>query len=184
MTARYTGIGTAIWPAMGEGRRASVWGRPLAIQAERRVGIEEAVGEKAHMQRAAEMGKHCAQALGIDYMAGKIAELVADARELAAQTRCAGAGWREAAPDGFLVMLNDIIELAEGAFLLNLSAEARGNRSGIALEHGNRSVLVLNLACHGAERAVRNVPGECPAKLPRREPPRSALDMRNCRSIG
>ena len=41
-------------------------------------------GAQADMQRAAEMGKHCAQTLGIDHMAGKIAELVADARELAA----------------------------------------------------------------------------------------------------
>jgi hypothetical protein len=66
MTSGYTGIGTAIRPAMGKCWRASVWGRSLAVEAERCVGIEEAVGEEAHVQCAAQMGKHCAQALGID----------------------------------------------------------------------------------------------------------------------
>lgn len=84
MTSGYTGIGTAIRPAMGKCGRASVWGRSLAVEAERRVRIEEAVGEEAHVQCAAQMGEHCAPALGIDHMAGKIAELIANARELAA----------------------------------------------------------------------------------------------------
>src|SRR5713101_7834193 len=110
MTAGYTGIGTTIRPAMGECRRASVWSRALAVEAERRVGIEEAVGQEAHMKRAAEMGEHCTQALAIDNMAGKITEFVADARELAAQTCCGRARWRKAAPDCFLIMLDDVIE--------------------------------------------------------------------------
>ena len=135
MTSGYAGIGTAIWPAMAEYGRASVWSRALAVEAERRVGIEEAVGEEAHMEGAAEMGKHRAQALGVDDMSGKITKFLADARKLAAQTCRGRAGWREAAPDRFLVMLNNIIELAQRAFLLNLPAEAGGERSRIALEH-------------------------------------------------
>lgn len=99
------------------------------------------------------------------------------ARRGCARTRCADCrcrvGWREAAPDLVIAMLNDIIELTERSFLLNLSAEARGDRLGMALELGNRSVFALNLACNDAERAVRNVPSECPAKLPRHEPSRS-----------
>jgi hypothetical protein len=66
-------------------------------------------------------------------MARKIAELVADAGKLAAYTRRGGADWRKAAPDRFLVMLNDIIKLTERTFLLNLSAEARGDRPRIAI---------------------------------------------------
>src|SRR5215471_18991326 len=184
MTSGYTGIGTAIWPAMGEYGHASVWSRALAVEAERRVGIEEAVGEEAHMERAAEMGEHCTQALGIDNMAGKITEFLADAHELAAQTCGGRTSWRQTAPDCFLVMLDNVVELAECTFLLDFAAEARRDRPGIALEHGDRSMLVLNLACDGAEWAVRDVPGEFPPKLSRREPPWSVLDTGNYRSTG
>src|SRR5262249_37764986 len=123
MTSGYTGIGTAIWPAMGECGRASVWSRALAVEAERCVGIEEAVGEEAHMERAAEMGEHSTHALGIDNMAGKITKFVADARELAAQTCRCRTSWRQAAPDCFPIVLDDVVELAEHAFLLDFATE-------------------------------------------------------------
>jgi hypothetical protein len=48
---------------------------------QRHVGIEEAVREEAHIERTAEMGEHCTQALGIDNMAGKIILAVEPQRE-------------------------------------------------------------------------------------------------------
>src|SRR5216683_5556722 len=112
----------------------------------------------------------------LDDAARQIAEFVADPGELVAQSCRCWSCRRQSALDRFLVMLDHIIDLCERACLLDLGAKARWTGAGIALEHGDRGMLVLNLARHGAERPVGDVPGERPSKLTGSEPPWATLD--------
>lgn len=116
------------------------------------------------MERPPEMPKHRSQPLCIDDAARQIAEFIADPRELVPQSRRCWSRWRQSALDRFLVMFDHIVDLAERAFLLNLAPKARWTGAGIALEHGDRGILVLNLAGHRAERPIGDVPGERPPK--------------------
>src|SRR5216683_3368837 len=120
----------------------------------------------------------------LDDAARQIAEFVADPGELVAQSCRCWSCRRQSALDRFLVMLDHIIDLAERAFLLDLAAKARWTGAGITLEHGDRGMLVLNLARHGAERPIGDVPGERPPKLTGCEPPGATLDVRDRRTLG
>ena len=55
--------------------------------------------------------------------------------------------------------------LTEPALRLDLGAKPRCAGSGIALESGDRGVLILDHAGDGAERTVGDVPCKCAAKL-------------------
>lgn len=65
---------------MGQRRCATLDRGLFAIEAERGVGIEEAIRQQSDVERAPEMREHCAQALGINDPARKVTQLVADKR--------------------------------------------------------------------------------------------------------
>src|SRR6266849_10382835 len=184
MTARDAGVRATIRAAVGQRRHAPVGRRVLAVEAERRIGIEETVGQQTDMERAPEMSEHRSQPLCIYDAARQIAEFIADPCELVPQSRRGWSRWRQSALDRFLVMLDHIVELAERAFMLDLAAKARWTGAGIPLEHGDRGMLVLNLARHRAERPIGDVPGERPSKLTGCDPPWTTICMRDRRTLG
>src|ERR1019366_4329330 len=114
--------------------------------------------------------QHRAQPLGIGDTAGEIARLVADARELAENTRGCGAGRLHATLKVF-VMLNEIVELPERVLARDLRAEARSGLTGVTFEGGDGGVLVLDFARDRAKRPVGDVPGDGAAKLTSTEMP-------------
>src|SRR6266851_4404454 len=183
MTARDAGVRATIRAAVGQRRHAPVGRRVLAVEAERRIGIEETVGQQTDMERAPEMSKHRSQPLCIDD-AARQPKFIADPCELVPQSRRGWSRWRQSALDRFLVMLDHIVDPAERAFLLDLAAKARWTGAGIPLEHGDRGMLVLNLARHRAERPIGDVPGERPSKLTGCEPPWTTICMRDRRTLG
>src|SRR6266849_11017033 len=183
MTARDAGVRATIRAAVGQRRHAPVGRRVLAVEAERRIGIEETVGQQTDMERAPEMSEHRSQPLCIDDAARQIDEFISDPCELVPQSRRGWSRWRQSALDRFLVMLDHIVDLAERAFLLDLAAKARWTGAGIPLEHGDRGMLVLNLARHRAERPIGDVPGERSPKLSGCEPPWATLDVRDRRAL-
>ncbi len=133
MTARDTGVRTAIRAAVGQRRYTSVGCRVLAVKAKRRIGIEETIGQQTDVERAPKMSEHRSQSLCIDDATGQIAEFIADPRELVPQSRRCWPRWRQSTLDRFLIMFDHVIDLAERAFLLDLAAKARWTGAGIAL---------------------------------------------------
>jgi len=78
------------------------------------------------MQCSPKVTQHRAQAYRIDDTAGKIAEFVADARELAQDAgRCWACGGQ--ATSKILVMFDDVVDLPDGALALDLGLKARAD---------------------------------------------------------
>src|SRR3546814_10195975 len=71
-------------------------------------------------------------------------------------------------------IVQQVALLTEPALRLDLGAKPRCAGSGIALESGDRGVLILDHAGDGAERTVGDVPCDGAAELPRRYAPRLA----------
>ena len=69
-------------------------------------------------------------------------------------------------------MFDDVVELPDGALALDLGLKARRGLASVALEGGDRGVLVLDFAGDGAERPIGDVPGDRAAELARAEMPR------------
>ena len=122
------------------------------------------------MQCPRQMPQHRAQPLWIGDAARQITKLVTDVGELAQEAR-RGRACREQATPKILVMLDDVIELAERVLAGNLSWEARTGLAAIALEGCDGGMLVLDLAGDRAERPVGDMPGDGAAELASAEMP-------------
>jgi hypothetical protein len=173
---RKAGVGTAGWLAEGDQRRRAV-GRGRPLQAECGRGIEEAVGKRPGMERASEaceqgaqpgpVGDHRRQ--GTERLGGRI-ESPGDPWTGGARRRAAGLAVIE--------IIEDVVDLAERALRLDLGAEARFAGAGIALEGGDRGVLVLDHPGDRAEGPVGDVPGDSAAELAGGNPPGRAVGSR------
>ena len=177
------GVGTAGRLAQGGERLCRIGGRH-ALEAERGRGIEEAIRERADMEGARDAGEHDAQTGPIGDHGGQMPGLNGGLVERPRDARSRRTAKRSAALPP-VEIVQQVIELAEPALRLDLGAKPRCAGPGIALESGDRGVLILDHAGDGAERTVGDVPRDRPPELPRRDAPRLAIGPgRDHRCIG
>ena len=156
----------------GSGRRGGL------LQAERGCGIEEAIGERSDVQtcgRGLREGPHPGPVGDHRRPSGRAFRRAAS-RALAIR----GPAGPEESRTGTAVIeiVEDIVDLAEGALRLDLGAETRLAGAGIALEGGDRGMLVLDHAGDRAERPVGDVPGDRATELASGDPPRQPIGRR------
>ena len=162
---------------MRQARCASIFGAG-SLKTQCRGGLEEAIVEKADMQSLGEELKHRANPLPVHDTAGEIIQILLNTPKLMKQPRRGG-------PRGLhpslkcLVMLDDIIELSKCSLSVNLTLKPGGGASGIAFEHRNRGMLILNFTGDGAEGPIGDVPSDRTAKLTGCETPRLTIGSRD-----
>jgi len=149
---------------MGQDGGASI-SAAVSVQAERRRRLEEAIVQEADVERTRKMAEHGAYPAQVGDAAREVIKLALHALELTQNTRRGRAGRPEAPPEVF-VMLNDIVKATERALLRDFAVKARCRRPGIAFEHRDRSMLVLDLSGHGSEWTIGDVPRDGAPELP------------------
>src|SRR6516225_3941687 len=140
------------------------------VEAQRRCRLEEAVAEMADVEGTRQMGEHRAQPSPVGDSARERLKLLLHTIILGRKPGGGRTG-HALATTMRLVLGDDIVELAERALLLDLLSEARCRGASIAVEHGDGSMLVLDLAGDRAKRAIGNIPRERASELPGAEGP-------------
>ena len=158
MTARDAGVRATIRAAVGQCRHAPVGRRVLAVEAERRIGIEETVGQETDVERAPEMSEHRSQPLCIDDAARQIAEFVAYPCELAAQTCRRGSRWRQSA-----LAIRGSVHCTWLRFTYCWSANSLIDYTGL---HTRAVVCWSDSICHLTSRAWRVISQQRAGDLP------------------